>query len=756
MNAIDDQKQLPRTIILGSAAVTIGIGCTALLGWIIQYPLLASYAPGQIPMAPSGAVGFILLGAAVLLRVLLPQNNRTLRIGVFSGSITVIAGLSLFSLSLAGIHPDFEHPGMVPGFGIGGVPLGHLSIVSALCFVLAGCSFLMALFSTFETPRRAKGAFALAGVVFVAGFTLLLPYFFGVPLLYGGTFIPPALPTAIAFIFLGMAMLLFAALPWLRLGRISGVTITPSLISIVLVIAIFGFGIVISGYSYYRRLEKEYRVREEKEISAIADLKVSDISHYRGERLGDASMLYDNALFSDLARHYLDNPGDLGLQKQLREWFDHYVSSYQYDRVSLLDPEGIERLAVPDVPAPLASIIARRFPAVLDSGKIVTQDFYQNEHDGKIYLAMLVPIFSEREHSHAIGCVMLRIDPRTFLYPFIKQWPTNSRTSETMLLRRESNDALFLNDLRFEHHDALTLRIPLTKTGDLAVQAVLGKEGVAEGVDYRGNEVLACIRAIPNSPWVLVARTDISEIYAPLRQTAWLMSVLLGTLLFIGAAGIRWMWKYQKELERRQREEELRESEESFRTIFENNSAAMCIVEADTTISMVNDEYCKISGFDRKEIIGKSWTQQIPSEDLERLKEYNRRRLIDPNDAPNKYEVTLYNKNREIKHALMSISMIQSKRKLIASLVDITERKQAEERLQTANMDLVKALAEVRTLSGMLPICANCKKIRDDKGYWNQIEAYIVHHTDASFTHGICPDCEKKFLEEMGGIKNKK
>lgn len=62
--------------------------------------------------------------------------------------------------------------------------------------------------------------------------------------------------------------------------------------------------------------------------------------------------------------------------------------------------------------------------------------------------------------------------------------------------------------------------------------------------------------------------------------------------------------------------------------------------------------------------------------------------------------------------------------------------------------ELKKALFEVRQLSGLLPICSYCKKIRDDKGYWNQLEAYLHKHTKAEFTHGICPDCEKKLRAE--------
>jgi PAS domain S-box-containing protein len=74
---------------------------------------------------------------------------------------------------------------------------------------------------------------------------------------------------------------------------------------------------------------------------------------------------------------------------------------------------------------------------------------------------------------------------------------------------------------------------------------------------------------------------------------------------------------------------------------------------------------------------------------------------------------------------------------------DITDRKQAERERERLVGELQKALGEVKTLSGLLPICAHCKKIRDDKGYWNQIEFYIRDRSSANFTHGICPECAK-------------
>jgi len=77
----------------------------------------------------------------------------------------------------------------------------------------------------------------------------------------------------------------------------------------------------------------------------------------------------------------------------------------------------------------------------------------------------------------------------------------------------------------------------------------------------------------------------------------------------------------------------------------------------------------------------------------------------------------------------------------LAIRTEITARKNAEEEREKLIGELQSALAEVKTLSGFLPICCKCKKVRDDQGYWNQIEAYISRHSNALFSHGYCPDC---------------
>jgi hypothetical protein len=87
---------------------------------------------------------------------------------------------------------------------------------------------------------------------------------------------------------------------------------------------------------------------------------------------------------------------------------------------------------------------------------------------------------------------------------------------------------------------------------------------------------------------------------------------------------------------------------------------------------------------------------------------------------------------------------------------EILARKETEAELANTIVELKKAFAEVKTLSGMLPICSGCKKIRDDKGYWQQIEAYISAHSEADFSHGICPECIARLYPDLELSKKKR
>ena len=108
-------------------------------------------------------------------------------------------------------------------------------------------------------------------------------------------------------------------------------------------------------------------------------------------------------------------------------------------------------------------------------------------------------------------------------------------------------------------------------------------------------------------------------------------------------------------------------------------------------------------------------------------------------------------------HALGSLCVIdQQPRKLSAGqkacLESLARMVMTTLELRRVSGKLADTLANVKTLSGLLPICSGCKKIRNDEGYWNQVEVYVSKHTDAAFTHGFCPECSEKYFP---GIKPK-
>ena len=188
-------------------------------------------------------------------------------------------------------------------------------------------------------------------------------------------------------------------------------------------------------------------------------------------------------------------------------------------------------------------------------------------------------------------------------------------------------------------------------------------------------------------------------------------------------------------------QEALRESEEKFRLspdwITLNRVSDGMYLE-------INDGFTKITGYTRDDVIGKTSLELKIWHDPK-----DRERLVaslKDNGFVESLEATFCGKDGRVIIGLMSARMLHINKEDIILIIarDITERKQAEAAREKLVMELQEALANVRILRGLLPICAWCKKIRDDQGYWRQMEAYIREHSEADFSHGICPACAQK------------
>ena len=154
--------------------------------------------------------------------------------------------------------------------------------------------------------------------------------------------------------------------------------------------------------------------------------------------------------------------------------------------------------------------------------------------------------------------------------------------------------------------------------------------------------------------------------------------------------------KYREHLEElvSERTIKLRESEEKYRTIFENTGTAMVIIEDDDVISLANTEFEKLSGYSAAEIEGKkTWLEFIAkSDELEKMKKYHHNRAAGGSDVPGSYEFRFVNKQGDTRNVFITTAMIPETKKSVASIIDITERKKAEESLQNAMGELNSTL----------------------------------------------------------------
>lgn len=452
--------------------------------------------------------------------------------------------------------------------------------------------------------------------------------------------------------------------------------------------------IAISGHLSYSNFEEEFRHQAENQISAIAELKAAQLIDWRQERLIDAQSFYHNAVFSGLVERYFENPTDMETRKQIVSRLEYYQSHANYDGVCLLDAAGNHRLIVAanlEEFKKADPLLMTQIAASLDSGNIIFLDFQRDPNaGGQIYISILIPLFADQTDGRPLGILVFKINPETHLYSYINQWPIPSDTAESLLVRRDGEDVLFLNQLRFDQNAALNLRYPLTQTEIPAVKAVLGQTGLVEGPDYRGELVLADVRPIPDSSWFLVSKVDIVEVYAPLRERLWQTLLIVSLAILVAGAAVITIWRQQRLLFYRAQADVaqvLLESEEKFRKAFILSPDAININRLhDGAYVSINKGFTKIMGYTPEDTIGKTSLEMNIWADPQ-----DRRRLVaglEKDGEVSNLEARFRAKNGDIKHGLMSASALELNGvpHIISITRDITERKQVEVVLKQSEM----------------------------------------------------------------------
>lgn len=196
--------------------------------------------------------------------------------------------------------------------------------------------------------------------------------------------------------------------------------------------------------------------------------------------------------------------------------------------------------------------------------------------------------------------------------------------------------------------------------------------------------------------------------------------------------------------------ERLRNSEKHYRILMDESMDPTFSFYADGTYRYVNHAFAKGVGKPLEEIIGRKIWDVFEKDEADKRFAVVKKVFSDATTQEIEVRVPLPSGDTyyltTVKPILNDSGTVET---VICTSKNITQRKLAEVELKEKHDKLLNAMNEIKTLSGLLPICASCKKIRDDKGYWNQIERYIQQHSDAQFTHGICPDCAKRIYPDI-------
>src|SRR5664280_2041669 len=208
-------------------------------------------------------------------------------------------------------------------------------------------------------------------------------------------------------------------------------------------------------------------------------------------------------------------------------------------------------------------------------------DLHRSKEVPYIHLDLLIPLFdSVKKNRVAVGVAILRIDPAKILFPLIQSWPTLSKSSETLLLRREKDSILYLNELRHSKNTALKLKLPLSNKNLLGTKAANGFEGVAEGIDYRNIPVVGSLHKIPGTSWFTVAKVDKEEILLPLQKYSFMIVLVVVLLVLINASIFGfWIWQQRIKFYKNQLKSEIsiHELEERFTTAFRMSPVSVTI-----------------------------------------------------------------------------------------------------------------------------------------------------------------------------------